>query len=658
MSIRQGNKVLSAGQSLTQNLFDFKWADHILDDIQWLRADTFTWHDGRVYEAAYQHLLAEWNEVGDVPSTETIAGTQIYYRLAPDGHKICSASQEDEAVAIYEATGIAWYYILDTTNQRFKLPRTKFGFVGLRDNDVGKYITPGLPEVPEHVHPEEWPFSNDYVRTISPTVGATQTTGSTKSLTNTTPHVSYEDDGYITTGKASVRTSDIYGASTTVQSPATQMYLYFFVGNFAQSAVVNTAGINATLIDEIQGECIDLQNNKQDTATAVNYKNITNCITEIPQDIKLELNNGTLTLKAGSKVYVPDGFEQDGTTPKFYTITITSDNSATDEMTRTLWFGWNVEENKLVKCDGSQTGSPVASTYDYYYDSTTNMCYASISNGYVRSSLPFCVVKATSGSGITSISQVFNGFGYIGSTVFVLPGVKGLIPNGRNADGSLNNKSFTLTLPGIITMSSWMTGRNNAPLTIFDNGNLGGMDIDYTYWGTVHNLSQVASSYHYYSCWFCLEDNKMHYFNGSAEESISSRAFIGTFNVDSNNKITYLAPKMAYRAVDYSDAGFIAHQSMPSTTYINIPLPAINTEGTYIAPADGYMNLAVNANENAAYWILNKTCGYLGTHSWNGTGSQQKCRAFCPVSKGDQVVFNLSAGSYDYVRFYYANSSK
>lgn len=36
---------------------------------------------------------------------------------------------------------------------------------------------------------------------------------------------------------------------------------------------------------------------------------ITNCITEIPQDIKLELNNGTLTLKAGSKVYVPNGFE-------------------------------------------------------------------------------------------------------------------------------------------------------------------------------------------------------------------------------------------------------------------------------------------------------------------------------------------------------------
>ena len=33
------------------------------------------------------------------------------------------------------------------------------------------------------------------------------------------------------------------------------------------------------------------------------YTHITNCITKIPQDIKLELVDGTLTLKAGSKIY-------------------------------------------------------------------------------------------------------------------------------------------------------------------------------------------------------------------------------------------------------------------------------------------------------------------------------------------------------------------
>jgi hypothetical protein len=44
---------------------------------------------------------------------------------------------------------------------------------------------------------------------------------------------------------------------------------------------------------------------------------ITNCLLEVPQRIKLELNNGVLTLKAGSEVIVPNSFEVDGTTPKF-----------------------------------------------------------------------------------------------------------------------------------------------------------------------------------------------------------------------------------------------------------------------------------------------------------------------------------------------------
>ena len=37
-------------------------------------------------------------------------------------------------------------------------------------------------------------------------------------------------------------------------------------------------------------------------------QHISNYIRYINQDIKLELNDGTLTLKAGSKVYVPNGF--------------------------------------------------------------------------------------------------------------------------------------------------------------------------------------------------------------------------------------------------------------------------------------------------------------------------------------------------------------
>ena len=76
-------------------------------------------------------------------------------------------------------------------------------------------------------------------------------------------------------------------------------------GNLSVSAQASFANITGQPSDNTN--LAKALNAKQDVATAVNYDNITNCITEIPQDIKLELNNGTLTLKAGSKVYKLDG---------------------------------------------------------------------------------------------------------------------------------------------------------------------------------------------------------------------------------------------------------------------------------------------------------------------------------------------------------------
>lgn len=59
-----------------------------------------------------------------VSTTTTTSITVDYYR-APDGHKVCLPDQESALQTLFEGTGIAWYYILDTANQRFKLPRSK-----------------------------------------------------------------------------------------------------------------------------------------------------------------------------------------------------------------------------------------------------------------------------------------------------------------------------------------------------------------------------------------------------------------------------------------------------------------------------------------------------------------------------------------------------
>ena len=242
MSVRKGDDIISGTYSnkYLPDLFDFKWADHKLNNPSWLRADTFSWQNAVAYQAAYQHLLDDWNEVGDNPETEIIEGIQIWYRLAPDGHKICSASQESNVTAIYNTTGVAWYYIIDTTNQRFKLPRTKFGFAGIRSN-IGGYIEAGLPNIMA-IWSSDNRDGNSYHE--SATGAVTQSTKSNWSFAGGSAY----STSYKNTFDASSSNS-IYGNSDTVQPKATEMYLYFYMGPFTQTALENTAGVTTEVLN-------------------------------------------------------------------------------------------------------------------------------------------------------------------------------------------------------------------------------------------------------------------------------------------------------------------------------------------------------------------------------------------------------------------------
>lgn len=77
---------LVAGGVFCPNLLDFKWTDHKLNDISWLRSDTFSWQSGAVYQAAYQHLADDISS--KTLQSETICATTIQFYLADDGHKI------------------------------------------------------------------------------------------------------------------------------------------------------------------------------------------------------------------------------------------------------------------------------------------------------------------------------------------------------------------------------------------------------------------------------------------------------------------------------------------------------------------------------------------------------------------------------------------
>ena len=169
-------------------------------------------------------------------SVETIAGITITYRESADGHKIVEPSQEQNVMDLYNATGVAWYYIIDTTNTRFKLPRTKFGATGLRDT-VGNYVEPGLPNITGSIVGA----SN---RGFASSATGCFTVGT---LMGTMPTDTSNARGNVDMDAS--LSSSVYGNSNTVQPPATQMYMYFYVGEFTQTATQNTAGLNAELFN-------------------------------------------------------------------------------------------------------------------------------------------------------------------------------------------------------------------------------------------------------------------------------------------------------------------------------------------------------------------------------------------------------------------------
>lgn len=262
---------------------------------------------------------------------------------------------------------------------------------------------------------------------------------------------------------------------------------------------------------------------KTATAGTLNESILTNCLTEIPQDIKLELSNGTLTLKAGSKVYVPNGVG------KFDVVTIQKDVGGKRTSTGQEFLISN--ENGAIGFWGklySGDSKPVAGNTYVWYDTANNVIKATTDGGASwlpeKFSLPLGIYTAN-GTGVTSIDQVFNGFGYIGNIIFALPGIKGRVPNGFSTDGKPDSIELTTT-----KVSTRKAGANQNSYGAISTGSSIGLvplaDYKYDY---ITNTQSSAGTV---------------FTNGLC-------AFICTS--DSTGRITSLTPNTAFHAVDYSE---------------------------------------------------------------------------------------------------------
>ena len=277
----------AGGSGYHPDLFDWKWTDHELDDAQWLRADTFSWQPGSAYEPAFWDLfydiqistywyladvgpaytksrtpavgdavylnsdltgqigtVATYDDVNDAitvgahtytfmsntfvtPTTETVAGYTLTVYTGHSGKKIVGQVDEADVASIYNATGVAWYYVIDLNNKRFKLPRSKHEHYG--DRPV---VGNGNPII------------------VNRGLTRTALSGNDYSLYN--DNDTLKNSQSISTNGLGLSTDATKSGiiSTPVEDTAQYKYLYFYVGSFTQEAIENTAGLNAELFND------------------------------------------------------------------------------------------------------------------------------------------------------------------------------------------------------------------------------------------------------------------------------------------------------------------------------------------------------------------------------------------------------------------------
>ena len=431
----------------------------------------------------------------------------------------------------------------------------------------------------------------------------------------------------------------------------------------------------------------------------LNKSQITNCLLEVPQRIKYTLIDGVLTILKGSVCIVPYGTEdKTADLPKgatfinenfkvydtqfsdgkfFIWVELVNDMPVPNWSTITgvciLGFRFDNWGYVMLLLQDSYSGDtkPTSTTGSYWrwYDTNANKIKYTADNGASWESetctLPFMITNVVNGVH-TSIDQVFNGMGYIGSTVWVDKGVKGLVPNGRNADGSLNNLEYTKSKLSLQTYTNAMTTYLQS-----DAISIGEVQMS-----CYHETETEPTSPSGWNAWYKPSDNMAYWKNIGDSSSkwtpLYMQVGLAEMVRGDNGKITSFTPKLPFRALDYSDKTKITNWSFPSDKYINLTLGA--SGATYTAPADGwvyyYASSTTSNTTHSAYCRLEqggrpavelRAQPRINLTTNTSITSEILC-LLTPVIRGNFIIkyrgFNTQEANNPYFRFYYTVGSE
>jgi hypothetical protein len=425
--------------------------------------------------------------------------------------------------------------------------------------------------------------------------------------------------------------------------------IYNVTDDIIETGIEIGANLSLSNLNE-EGEArFDAKADKADTlegygiTNGLNKNQITNCLLEVPQRIKYELNEGTLTIKAGSVVIYPFGttnltaqypkgatflhnnlkvYDTQYIDGKFFVwAERVNDNDygvgVGTMADRVLWSNENGKSSSigLAYCFSGTTEPTGVTTL--WYDTTQNIIKRQTDGaGWINyQSFPLILGDYTKDYGFNFIKQVFNGMGYIGSTIWVDKGVKGLIPDGRNEDGSLKNVEF-VTNKVLTYDAGKLTRTDKCVITITKKQVLS--------WSTTISF-----------------DEDLNLYRGNQANVLYSLIGCGSFNI-TDGVISNFNPKLPFRAVDYNNKPEVSAWALPSNKHINLTLGA--TGATYTAPANGYYMLIKGSGLSTATLVdmVNRTTLYRFQSNINGASGSNHILTIM-ARKGDVVEIKYNA---------------
>ena len=345
---------------------------------------------------------------------------------------------------------------------------------------------------------------------------------------------------------------------------------------------------------EVQDSLNNKANTDLDNLTDVGKKHflnknkISNCVLEAPMNIDYLLSDNTLTIKAGSILTVPygtidksDEFPVGSTflnnnykvistefiSNRFFVNVqlqedISQGGSTTDSSNRSLAI--DITNNNMLVFVNAESGTetnPDGGNVQYYNtDLNIVKWFADTIDKNSILSFPIMRISANGTFLYAKITEIFNTVGYIGSILFIRKGIKVLMANGRNSDGTLKNIEYTT--PNTIIGTRNALGFDTKLMFLFSDGTT--TDTVYDRFVIYQNYPEnpVAGGLFYVT-----NDNKFYYKDTSGSVATWVGVNICEFVTDGNStittNITSMVPQLPISIAKQTDLDYLKDYVLP-----------------------------------------------------------------------------------------------